>query len=121
MSNNDSGFTLKQWIDAPVANFDKSAEYAQHIQPIVDQLVAACKQHGVPMTLKACYQQDQNGTMINSVATLPNDPSMVAPQMLVGAMIEHPNQEGVITMLSISEAASDRFSKHIFGKEKTKH
>lgn len=63
MSNENNTMTLKEWILAGVKQYDKQAEFQEHIAPLVKAMVEECEKRGIPVAVIACHTQalDRNG------------------------------------------------------------
>lgn len=63
MSKESKSMTLKEWILAGVKQYDKQAEFQEHIAPLAKALVDECEKRGIPVSVIACHTQalDRNG------------------------------------------------------------
>ena len=83
MSNEEASFSLKDWEQSTPQVFDREAAYREHVAPLIEQLHQACKAHGIPMFVTACFGQDANGDNRGQSAQFVTDVSELPAELLV--------------------------------------
>lgn len=57
----DDGFSLEEWVASNPKAFDRYSLYMQHAAPVVEQLIAVCREHRLPFSLVVGHTQQEDG------------------------------------------------------------
>lgn len=65
-SNSSDGFTLSEWVESPLVEYDHTDRAKAELDPLIQQLVDKADEIGIPVFLVLQVSQDTAGAGYNS-------------------------------------------------------
>lgn len=98
-------FTAQEWIDTKPTDFDHTEAFRDHIEPLMDQLVAACREHDIALAIHITYSAQGRQSTEAAAGHFPNKVSEIRPSVLIAARIPEGPHAVMATLMACSEWA----------------
>lgn len=97
-------FSLEEWRNTMPENFDLTAEYAERVHPIIEQLIKTCQELHMPVFVTVSNKQDEQGSYVGGYQHFAS--AARAPASMLLAM--HASKLQYSEMVNVSRADEER-------------
>lgn len=81
-------FTIEEWLASDIVAFDATAEYDEHVRPVVDELIRRCERFDLPLILHIAKANSVEGCAKHFVSKLGSNLGRVPPDMIALSLAE---------------------------------